>query len=118
MKHVLRRHFFVRDMVEAFEIAVPFVRTEDNAADFLTKPMKNADSFFKWRAIIMNEPARGDSGDRVPRVSDDNTRQRCALSPRRLQSLPLRSNLRRVPAPWFEGGRLRAIAPAHALRAV
>ena len=71
MKHVLRRHFFVRDMVEAFEISVPFVRTEDNAADFLTKPMKNADSFFKWRAIIMNEPARGDSGDRVPRVSDD-----------------------------------------------
>ena len=29
-------------------------------------------------------------------------------------SLPLRSNLRRVPAPWFEGGRLRARAPRRA----
>ena len=38
MKHVERRHFFVRDMVEAFEINVPFVRTEDNAADFSPSP--------------------------------------------------------------------------------
>ena len=38
MKHVERRHFFVRDMVEKFEIEVPFVRTEDNLADFFTKP--------------------------------------------------------------------------------
>ena len=27
--HVLRRHFFVRDMVEEHEIIVPFVRTHD-----------------------------------------------------------------------------------------
>ena len=40
MKHVLRRHFFVRDMVEEFEIEVPFVRTDDNIADFLTKPIE------------------------------------------------------------------------------
>ena len=38
MKHVERRHFFVRDMVEKFEIEVPFVRTDDNLADFFTKP--------------------------------------------------------------------------------
>ena len=37
MKHVQRRHFFVRDMVEALEIEVPFVRTDDNIADFFTK---------------------------------------------------------------------------------
>ena len=30
MKHVARRHFFVRDMVESLEIEVPFVRTLDN----------------------------------------------------------------------------------------
>ena len=33
MKHVQRRHFFVRDMVESFEIEVPFVPTKDNIAD-------------------------------------------------------------------------------------
>lgn len=27
MKHVLRRHFYVRDMVEEFKINVPFVRS-------------------------------------------------------------------------------------------
>ena len=39
MKHVARRHYFVRDMVEAFELSVPFVRTVDNIADFFTKPL-------------------------------------------------------------------------------
>ena len=39
MKHVKRRHFFVRDMVETMEIEVPFVRTADNIVDFFTKPM-------------------------------------------------------------------------------
>ena len=39
MKHVQRRHFFVRDMVESFELEVPFVRTADNIADMFTKPM-------------------------------------------------------------------------------
>ena len=34
MKHVQRRHFFIRDMVESFELEVPFVRTADNVADF------------------------------------------------------------------------------------
>ena len=71
MKHVLRRHFFVRDMVEAFEITVPFVRSEDNPADFLTKPMKNADAFFKWRQVIMNEAERGDASYRRPARDGD-----------------------------------------------
>ena len=43
---------------------------EDNAADFFTKPMKNSDSFYKWRALIMNEPVRGDNGARIPRATD------------------------------------------------
>ena len=42
--YVQRRHFFVRDMVEEFEISVPFVRTDDNIAEF-----------YAMRALIMNE---------------------------------------------------------------
>ena len=55
MKHVQRRHFFVRDMVESFEIEVPLVRTADNIADMFTKPMKNATEFHKLRRLVMNE---------------------------------------------------------------
>ena len=56
MKHVQRRHFFIRDMVETLELEVPFVRTADNVADMFTKPMRNANDFHKLRRIIMNEP--------------------------------------------------------------
>ena len=55
MKHVQRRHFFVRDMVESFEIEVPFVRTIDNLGDMFTKPMKSAGQFHALRKIVMNE---------------------------------------------------------------
>ena len=55
MKHVQRRHFFVRDMVETFELEVPFVRTNDNLADFFTKPLPAA-KFHALRKQIMNEP--------------------------------------------------------------
>ena len=55
MKHVQRRHFFVRDMVESFEIEVPFVRTADNIADFFTSPMPNANKFREFRKLVMNE---------------------------------------------------------------
>ena len=61
MKHVARRHFYVRDMVEAFEIEVPYVRTADNIADFFTKPL-NATKFHTMRRIIMNEPFRPSAG--------------------------------------------------------
>ena len=49
MKHVQRRHFFVRDMVESFEIELPYVRTSDNLADFFTKPLKSASQFHTLR---------------------------------------------------------------------
>ena len=55
MKHVQRRHFFVRDMVESHEIEVPFVRTADNISDFFTKPF-SAGKFHAMRKVIMNEP--------------------------------------------------------------
>ena len=55
MKHVARRHFFVRDMVEALEIRVPFVRTADNAADIFTKAMKSGKQFHALRRVVMND---------------------------------------------------------------
>ena len=51
-----RWHFLVRDMVESFEITVPFVRTDDNVADFFTKPLP-AKKFLEMRRILMNEDA-------------------------------------------------------------
>ena len=54
MKHVERRHFFVRDMVDNFELEVPYVSTLENPADFFTKPVKNATRFRELRNAVMN----------------------------------------------------------------
>ena len=52
-KHIARRHFFIRDMVESQEIIVPLVNTKENDADFFTKPL--APKQFKYlRRRIMN----------------------------------------------------------------
>ena len=58
MKHVERRHFFIRDMVESFELEVPYVPTSRNPADFFTKPFVKgqAKKFYAMRRVIMNEP--------------------------------------------------------------
>ena len=53
-KHIERRHFFVRDMVEKMEIRVPLVRSEDNWSDFFTKPLPEK-QFIALRALLMNE---------------------------------------------------------------
>ena len=52
-KHIARRHFFIRDMVEAQEIVVPLVNTNDNDADFFTKPLPPK-RFKHLRRRIMN----------------------------------------------------------------
>ena len=52
-KHIARRHFFIRDMVEAQEIVVPLVSTEDNDADFFTKPLPPK-RFKMLRRKVMN----------------------------------------------------------------
>ena len=54
-KHIDRRHFFVRDMVEAMKITVPYVNTHDNLADFFTKALP-AKHFYALRDRIMNIP--------------------------------------------------------------
>ena len=56
VKHIERRHFFVRERVESLEITVPFVRSENNMADFFTKPLP-ASTFFRMRNVIMNVSA-------------------------------------------------------------
>ena len=53
MKHVARRHFFVRECVENLQIVVPFVRSLDNYADFFTKHLAPK-HFFAMRDTIMN----------------------------------------------------------------
>ena len=53
MKHVARRHFYLRELVEEHRLRVSFVSTVDNLADFFTKPLKAA-QFFAMRDRIMN----------------------------------------------------------------
>ena len=50
-------------MVESGEITVPFVRTDDNLADFFTKPLPAA-QFFPLRDAIMNVPSHLSTGGR------------------------------------------------------
>ena len=52
-KHIDRRHYFIRELVEMGKIVVPFVSSVDNLADFFTKPVKPA-RFFELRNKIMN----------------------------------------------------------------
>ena len=52
-KHIDRRHFYVREVVEELRIVVPFVPTDANVADFFTKALP-ADKFLKFRQIVMN----------------------------------------------------------------
>ena len=56
VKHIERRHFFIREKVEELKIVVPFVRSADNQADLFTKPL-SAPDFFRLRDLIMNTPA-------------------------------------------------------------
>jgi len=52
-KHIDRRHFYIRELVEAQRIVVPYVNTVDNLADFFTKPLPTK-RFFALRDAIMN----------------------------------------------------------------
>ncbi len=52
-KHIERRHFFIRELVEELKIIVPYVKTDENLADFLTKPLAPK-IFFPLLDAIMN----------------------------------------------------------------
>ena len=53
VKHIERRHFFIRECVEDGRLRVPYVPTEDNVADFFTKPLTGK-HFFNMRDKVMN----------------------------------------------------------------
>jgi hypothetical protein len=52
-KHIDRRHFFIRELVEEGELVVNYVNTVDNIADFFTKCLPPA-KFVAMRDLIMN----------------------------------------------------------------
>ena len=52
-KHIDRRHYFIRELVEEGRLVVPYVASVDNQADFFTKPLKPV-RFFVLRDKIMN----------------------------------------------------------------
>jgi hypothetical protein len=54
-KHIDRRYFWVRELVENMKLSVAYVNTVDNLADFLTKPLPSK-TFFHMRDRIMNVP--------------------------------------------------------------
>ena len=55
MKHVERKHLYVRELVEDHKLRVTFVRTHDNLADLFTKPLPGH-VFFPLRDQVMNVP--------------------------------------------------------------
>ena len=55
MKHVDRRHFYVRELVENHTLRVPFVSSARNLADLFTKPLAGP-TFFPLRDKVMNVP--------------------------------------------------------------
>ena len=55
VKHIERRHFFIREAVEDMKIRVPFVATADNWADFFTKALPTK-QFVALRNQLMNVP--------------------------------------------------------------
>ena len=60
-KHIHRRHFFIRELVEDQQITVPYVHTSENCADFFTKSLSST-KFFAFRDKIMNVTAVGPHG--------------------------------------------------------
>ena len=52
-KHIARRHYYIREVVEEHRIRVPFVRSHENLADFFTKHLPPK-VFFGLRRTIMN----------------------------------------------------------------
>jgi hypothetical protein len=52
-KHIERRHFWIRELVENGQLVVPLVKTDDNLSDFFTKALEPS-KFIPMRNKIMN----------------------------------------------------------------
>ena len=61
MKHVARRHFYIRELVEDHIIRCPYVESAENLADFFTKA-QSPGVFKAMRDRIMNVK-RGDGDE-------------------------------------------------------
>jgi len=53
MKHVARRHLYIRELVQDAKLHVSFIKTDDNIADLFTKPLAKA-RFELLRNVAMN----------------------------------------------------------------
>jgi hypothetical protein len=51
-RHINIRCYFVKDKIEAQEVQVKYIPTEDMVADFFTKPLQGS-LFIKFRNLIM-----------------------------------------------------------------
>ena len=58
-KHIHRRYFYIRELVQSGEFRVNFVAGDANVADIFTKPLQAA-RFKLLRAQLMNLPAPRD----------------------------------------------------------
>ena len=56
VKHIERRHFFIRELVEEMRITVPYVPSAENLGDFFAEPLQ-VTQFFALRDTIMNHVA-------------------------------------------------------------
>ena len=77
VKHVERRHFYIRELVEDQSIVVPYVSTVDNMADFFTKVLPPR-SFYRLRDQIMNVSPTMTSSARSLRRARVRSRRCCA----------------------------------------
>ena len=100
VKHVERRHFFIRELVEEKRVVVPFVSTHANMADFFTKPLSGK-TFFRLRNAIMN-------------VSPEE-RARASLARRALRAAPADQSVQDEPCC---GRALRCVAGSPTCRRV
>lgn len=58
VKHIDRRHFYIRDLVEDHVLTVPFVATASNISDIFTKPLA-ASSFYLPLSFTRRVPRAG-----------------------------------------------------------
>ena len=52
-KHIHRRYFYIRELVQDAKLQVSFIKTDDNIADLFTKPLAKA-RFELLRNVAMN----------------------------------------------------------------
>ena len=70
LKHIDTRYYFVRDHVQDGDIVIEYVRTAQNVADILTKPLKGLDTLRLAHLIGLGTPSRGEVKD-TPELPGD-----------------------------------------------